>query len=63
MHEFSAEALRAIRSVKPKESFNALTVPEAVATLRTYSEAKPDDSTIRGNGPTRVEIRSFGIHA
>ena len=64
MYEFSAEALPAIHSVKPKESFNAVTVPEAVAALRTYSEAKPYDSTIRpvlDLGAALSKTRDYGF--
>ncbi len=47
MRELSTEALQSICSIKPRELYKDIEIPEALAILRKYSEAKPYNTIIR----------------
>jgi hypothetical protein len=45
MLELSSEITRDILSITPKETFNGLTIPQALSILREYAERKTEDPT------------------
>jgi len=56
MREFSTDALQSFHSIKPRELYEAIQIPDALAILRKYSEAKPYDTIVRLNLDLRTSL-------